>query len=127
VYRCLAIITKFINIILSVMKAKVVVSVEETREAAGGSRSTIPASWQDAQAVLRPEDELPLIPPVGQWVNASDLLNARKMSEIKRATKGWTDIRAVVKSVDFRKKSKEFRVEILVMCIKQINVDNGSP
>jgi len=99
------------------MKAKVVLSVEETCELTGNN-SPKSASWQDAQAVLRPENELPLIPQVGQWVNASDLLNAQKMSEIKRATKGWTDIRAVVKSVDFRKKSKEFRVEILVMCVK---------
>lgn len=71
--------------------------------------------WENELTVLKPEEELPFIPMVGQTVNASDLLSKSTMNTIVKPNNAISDIKAIVYSVDYSHVEKDFLVEILIL------------
>ena len=60
--------------------------------------------------------ELPFVPRIGEWIAIPEFLNEEDLLEIKKSANCWSGDKGVVETVDYRKNSSEYHVEIIVWC-----------
>jgi len=59
---------------------------------------------------------LPFIPRINEYFNVHDILTVGEISEIKASAQGWSGIKGVVQSVEYRHDDNEFYVEAVISC-----------
>jgi len=60
--------------------------------------------------------DLPFIPRQHEWINVRDILKAEDVLDIKKTAECWSGIRGDIQSVEYRRDSNGFYVEIFIWC-----------
>ncbi len=61
-------------------------------------------------------DDLPIIPRMKEWINVTDFIPNRELTELKFSANCWSGEKGVVDVVEYRKNNDGVYAELLVWC-----------
>jgi hypothetical protein len=60
--------------------------------------------------------DLTFVPRVHEWFNVQDILKDEELEMIKKSAICWSGAKGIIQSVEYRRDSNDFYVEVFIWC-----------